>query len=360
MAHVALVFGGRSVEHEVSIVSARTVARALAEAGHEVVPLALAQDGCWVGPDASHAALAGGVKAIEPLGLPIAVTVRHLLAAHYDVAFPITHGTWGEDGTLQGLFEMLDLAYVGAGVAASAVAMDKRLSKELHRAAGLPVVEFWAVGRGQWARERGAVLQRLAGAPLPLFIKPSVGGSSVGIRRVETREGLAEAIDFALGFDDNVVIERGVVGGRELEVAVLGYPELEAAAVVGEIVPGNEFYDYEDKYLADRARLLAPAELEPDTSERIRALAIQAFAEIGGSGMARVDFFLEGGNLYVNEINTLPGFTRISMFPRLWELSGLSNAQLVDRLVRDAQRRHADRRRLDTGIKSFLADLARR
>jgi D-alanine-D-alanine ligase len=360
MTQVGLVFGGRSVEHEVSIVSARTVARALVDAGYDVVPLALAQDGCWVGPDASQAALSGGMKAIEPLQLPIAVTVRHLLAAHCDVIFPITHGTWGEDGTLQGLCEMLDLAYVGAGVAASAVAMDKRLCKELHRAAGLPVLDFWAVSRGRWTSDREAVLERMARAPIPLFVKPSVGGSSVGIRRVDDRAALAEAIDFALGFDDNVLIERGAVGARELEVAVLGYPDLEAATAVGEIVPGNDFYDYEDKYLSDRARLLAPAQLDADVTERIRALAVRAFAEIGGAGMARVDFFLEGDVLYINEINTLPGFTRISMFPRLWELSGLSNAQLVDRLVRDAQTRHADRRRLDTGIKTFLADLARR
>lgn len=364
MTRVGVVFGGRSVEHEVSIVSARTVARALADAGHEVRPLALAQDGCWVGAEASQAALEGGVKAIEPLGLPIAVTVRHLLAAHCDVLFPITHGTWGEDGTLQGLFEMLDLAYVGAGVAASAVAMDKRLTKELHRAAGIPVVDFWALSRGEWSERRQAALERASGAPLPLFVKPAVGGSSVGIRRVESHAALAEAIDFALGFDEVVLIERGVSGGRELEVAVAGYPELEAASAVGEIVPGNEFYDYEDKYLSDRARLLAPAELEADVAARLGELAIAAFAAIGGTGMARVDFFKvdEGGEsrLYVNEINTLPGFTKISMFPRLWELSGVSNAELVDRLVRDAQRRHADRRRLDAGIKSFLADLARR
>lgn len=360
MAQVGLVFGGRSVEHEVSIVSARTVARALTDAGHEVVPLAVAQDGCWVGPEASAAALAGGVKALEPIGLPVAVTLRHLLAARCDAVFPITHGTWGEDGTLQGLFEMLDLPYVGAGVTASAVAMDKRLSKELHRAAGIPVVDFFSIDRGEWRSRRADWLKRLSDAPMPLFVKPSVGGSSVGIRRVATPSALEEAVDFALGFDETVLVERGVVGGRELEVAVLGYPQLEAATAVGEIVPGNEFYDYEDKYLSDRARLIAPAELDGETSRQIRHLAIEAFAAIGGSGMARVDFFLSGGSLFVNEINTLPGFTKISMFPRLWELSGLSNAELVDRLVRDAQQRHADRRRLDDGIKTFLTELARR
>ena len=351
MAHVGLVFGGRSVEHAVSLNSARTVERALLDAGHQVTPLAVAQDGCWLGPDASAAALHGGLKTIEPLGLPIPPTLRHLLSAGVEVVFPIVHGTWGEDGTLQGLCEMLDLPYVGAGVAASAVAMDKLLCKLALSAAGIPVVDFAVARRGE----------RLPAVdlPFPVFVKPSVGGSSVGIRKVERREGLAEAVAFALRFDDVVLIERGVEA-RELECAVLGHGDLQASAV-GEIVPGNEFYDYEDKYLQDKAKLLAPAPLEPGVAERVRALAVQAFVAIGGSGMARVDFFLDAdGGLYVNEINTLPGFTRISMYPRLWDLSGVPLPRLVDRLVDSGLRRHRDRRRLDSGIKEWLAELARR
>lgn len=359
MANVGLVFGGRSVEHEVSLVSARAVAKALAEAGHEVTPLAIAQDGCWVGADASAAALWGGIKSIEPLGLPVPPTARHLLASPAEVFFPIVHGTWGEDGTLQGLFEMLDLAYVGAGVAASAVAMDKLLCKRALQAAGVPVVDYRAIRRRDLDPDDTAASTLFERWPLPLFVKPSVGGSSVGISRVESRADLYEATRFAFRFDDTVLIERGI-RGRELEVAVLGYRELEASGV-GEIVPGNQFYDYEDKYLSDRARLLAPAELEPKVAERVRAMAVQAFAAIGGTGMARVDFFLEDGEtLYVNEINTLPGFTRISMYPRLWELAGLPPAQLVDRLVNDALDRHAERRRLDGNIKAWLEELAKR
>ncbi len=352
MAKVGVIFGGRSVEHQVSLNSARTVSRALTEAGHEVVPLGIAQDGCWLGPEASGAALAGGIKAIEPLGLPVPPTLRHLLAAGVDAVFPIVHGTWGEDGTLQGLCEMIDIPYVGAGVTASAIAMDKLQCKRVLEAAGVPVVEY------RVAQRDGRV--DVSGLPEPLFVKPSVGGSSVGIRKVDRAADVAEAVAFALRFDDAVIVERGVKA-RELECAVLGYPDLQASAI-GEIVPGNEFYDYEDKYLQDKAGLIAPAELPDGVADQLRDLAVRAFAAIGGSGMARVDFFLEHGTgrLYVNEINTLPGFTRISMYPRLWEISGLPPARLVDRLVEGALRRHRDRRRLDSGIKDWLSELARR
>src|SRR5688572_4815967 len=358
MARVGVVFGGRSVEHEVSIVSARTVAGALAEAGHEVVALGIAQDGCWVGKEASEAALYGSVQALGALGLPASPTLRHLLASPAEVLFPIAHGTWGEDGTLQGLFEMLDVPYVGAGVTASALAMDKLLAKRLWRAAGLPVMDSWPVSRGDSEARRRQTLSDAARHSPPLFVKPSVGGSSVGIRRVDRAEDLEGAVAFALGFDEVALIERAAAG-RELEVAVLGYPKLEASAV-GEIVPGNAFYDYQDKYLQDKARLIAPAELAEDVAERIRRLAVEAFAALGGTGMARVDFFLVGDDaIFVNEVNTLPGFTRISMYPRLWEISGLPLPRLVSRLVELAVERHRDRQRLDQGIKGFLAHLHR-
>ncbi len=359
MAKVGVIFGGRSVEHEVSVVSGRAVARALAEAGHQVAALGIAQDGCWVGAEASEAALFGSVRALEPLGLPASPTLRHLLAAPVEVAFPITHGTWGEDGTLQGLCEMLDLPYVGAGVTASAIAMDKLLCKRLLQAAGVPAVDHRAVSRREFERQPAAFLAATEDLPLPLFVKPSVGGSSVGIRRVEKREELAAAVAFALGFDEVALVERGVEA-RELECGVLGYETL-AASAVGEVVPGNDFYDYEDKYLQDKARLLAPADLAPADTTRVREMAVAAFAAIGGAGMARVDFFLEAdGRLAVNEINTLPGFTAISMYPRLWGLSGVPLPELVDRLVGIAQRRHADRARLDRGIKAWLDGLGAR
>ncbi len=362
MAHVGVIFGGRSVEHQVSIVSARTVARGLAEAGHTVTALGIAQDGCWVHPEVARETLHGEGKAIPPAGKPVAPTLRHLLASGVEVLFPIVHGTWGEDGTLQGLCEMLDLPYVGPGVTTSALAMDKLLSKRQLAASGVPVVEFEAAGREAFERDPEGFLERAGRLPLPLFVKPSVGGSSVGVRKVERREELEEAVRFALQFDETVLVERGIEG-RELECAVLGYGTLEASAV-GEIVPGREFYDYADKYLEDRARLIAPAELPEPVSERLRELATAAFAALGGSGLARVDFLLEGAaedqpRLYVNELNTLPGFTAISMYPRLWGLSGLPLPKLVDRLVQIALDRHRDRHRLDAGIKDFLATLSR-
>ncbi len=351
---VGLVFGGRSVEHQVSIRSARTIAGALEAAGHGVVPLGIALDGSWVEPIAAERALAGHLDTLEPPerrgGPPSSLTSSGL-----DAVFPIVHGTWGEDGTLQGFLEILDLPYVGPGVTASAVAMDKALSKRILRDAGLPLVEHEILHRRELAAG-GADLAPLDRLPLPLFVKPSVGGSSVGVRKVTRREELAEALDFASRFDEVVVVERGVTG-RELECAVLGYEELSASAV-GEIVPGRDFYDYADKYLEDGARLLAPAPLPEAVAERVRQLAVAAFAAIGGHGLARVDFLLEGEEtLFVNEINTLPGFTDISMYPRLWALSGVPLPELVDRLVQIARRRHADRRRLNAGIREWVESI---
>lgn len=356
MAKVGLIFGGRSVEHLVSIESARAIAQGLKEAGHEVVPLGIAEDGCFVPREVAEAALEQGQRPIAPRGEPIAETFRHFLASGVEVVFPIVHGTYGEDGTLQGLCEMLDLPYVGAGVATSAVAMDKALCKAQLESAGIPVVEYLRVPRRAFEADRQEALAGAARFGFPVFVKPSVGGSSVGIRRVERAEKLEEAVAFALTFHDVALIERGVKG-RELEVSVLGLSDLEAS-VIGEIVPGRAFYDYEDKYLTDGAKLIAPAELDEKTATRIREAAVRAFAAIGGEGMARVDFFLaEDGALYVNEINTLPGFTRISMYPRLFGLSGLPLAELVDRLVTLAFERHRARRRFDDAIRSFVDEI---
>jgi len=359
MAHVGVVFGGRSVEHQVSVRSARTVAQGLRDAGHAVTPLGIAEDGCWIDSTAAAAVLAGDTRGIPPVDIPVAPTLRHLLASGVEVVFPVVHGTWGEDGTFQGLCEMLDLPYAGAGVTASALAMDKVLSKRQLAAAGVPVVDFETTSRRRFEEDPQEFLARCERLALPLFVKPSVGGSSVGIRKVADRSGLAEAVRFALRFDDVVLVERGIQG-RELECAVLGYREIQAS-VVGEIVPGNEFYDYADKYLQDTAGLIAPAELPEAVSTRLRRTAAEAFTAIGGAGFARVDFLLEGDDgLFVNEINTLPGFTSISMFPRLWGLTGLSLPKLVDRLVQIALERHRDRRRLDEGIKDFLDELSRK
>ncbi len=352
---VGVVFGGRSAEHRVSVVSARTVAAALEEAGHQAVPLLIAQDGTWQGMEQGQRLL-DGVGATCPGGAgDVMASLANLTGSGVEVVFPIVHGTWGEDGTLQGLFEMLALPYVGAGVTASAVAMDKHLAKSVLEAAGLPVVE-WAVAdragldpSSDWRAE--AVLPD---ADPPFFVKPSVGGSSVGVERVSRREDLEAAVERALAFDDRVLIERGIEG-REIECSILGYRTLEASRL-GEIIPGQEFYDYRDKYVDDGAGLIVPAELDEDLERTLRRTAVEAFAAIGGHGMARVDFLVErDGTIFINEINTLPGFTSISMYPKLWEASGVPIAELVDRLVAIAVERHRDRARLDAGIRRWLA-----
>lgn len=359
MARVGLIFGGRSVEHEVSVASARTVAQGLEEAGHEVVALGIGSDGVWADRAASEAALAGERERLPAPGGDVAASLSRLLESGVEAVFPIVHGTWGEDGTLQGLLEMADLPYVGAGVTVSALAMDKVLTKRQLEASGIAVVPYETIERGSFEADAAGFVARLDRLGLPLFVKPRSGGSSVGVRRVAGRGGLEEAVRFALRFDDGVLVERAVVG-RELEVAVLG-PDAEgelAGSAVGEIVPGKEFYDYEDKYLSDGAELIAPAELPAGRAEELREMAVQAFAAIGGHGMARVDFLLGAdGRAYVNEINTLPGFTSISMYPRLWGLTGMALGELVGRLVEIAFARHRERRRLDAGIREWIAEL---
>ncbi|MEL7058718.1 MAG: D-alanine--D-alanine ligase family protein [Acidobacteriota bacterium] len=364
---VGLVFGGRSVEHEVSIASARNIARALCEAGHAVVPLGVASDGAWVEEGAARRALDGEIDRLAPLGRTPRATLHRLLDADVDVIFPIVHGTWGEDGALQGLCEMLDLPYVGPDVTASAVAIDKALTKQVLAAQGLPVVEDLVVTASDLTAGGSDLTARCAHLGLPLFVKPATGGSSVGVHRVEVLDGLTAAVADALRFADRVLIERAVVG-RELECAVLGPNDALEASAIGEIRPGESFYDYADKYLEGDAELIEHAELPSDLEASLRSLATRAFAAIGGSGMARVDFLIappgdgeEGGPaIFVNEINTLPGFTDISMYPKLWEIAGLEPARLVDRLVAIAFDRHGRRRRLDDGIRAWIAELEAR
>ncbi|MDY7095034.1 MAG: D-alanine--D-alanine ligase family protein [Acidobacteriota bacterium] len=363
ISRVGLVFGGRSAEHRVSVDSAHTVAAALAEAGFEVVPLGIDPDGRWLPPEVSAPALAGDIDELPAATGSILSSIRHLVESGAQVLFPIVHGSWGEDGALQGLAEMLDLPYVGADVPASAVSMDKVLCKNVLEHAGVPVVEYRAFSRHQFEGDSAAWVAQLADVPLPLFVKPATGGSSVGVRKVAERSQVADALAFAFRFSDRVLVERGVQG-RELECAVLGHRQLRAS-VIGEIVAGGDFYDYADKYLDGKAQLLAPADLPSGLQEELQALAIEAYAAVGGSGLARVDFLVEEApdgthRCYVNEINTLPGFTAISMYPRLWELSGIPRPDLVRHLVHHAQERHDDRRRLDQGIHEFLGELEAR
>jgi D-alanine-D-alanine ligase len=358
---VGVVFGGRSVEHLVSIRSARTVCEGVAAAGHDVVAVYVDEAGAFRDASASARVLESQ-RALPPGDDRPAGSLRHLVDARLDVVFPIIHGTGGEDGTLQGMLEMLDIPYVGCATTASAVAMDKLLSKRLFAAAGIPVVPWASVTRGDFER-RGLedIRAFVDGESLPLFVKPAVGGSSVGCVKVKERSALADAVAFALRFDDVALIERGVVA-REVEIAVLGADaSTMAASVPGEIVPGGDFYDYADKYLKDDAKLLAPAPVDEATTKRLQDAAVAAMAAIGGAGLARVDFFLLGdGTVYLNEINTLPGFTSVSMYPRLWGLSGVPLPALCDRLVRLAVERKARRARIDASLREFVAGVASR
>jgi D-alanine-D-alanine ligase len=343
---VVVLFGGRSVEREVSRISARTIVGALDPAKYEVVALAVGQDGRFFSAAASAGLLSAGEVPEkfrrEPSGdSPSGALVPSEIApGRADVVFPIVHGTTGEDGVLQGFLETLGIPCVGAGVTGSAVGMDKAIFKALLRDARIPTarsVVVRSVPEGEDLR---------VSFKLPLFVKPANGGSSVGVSKVKRPEDFGQAVELALRYDDRALVEEGI-DARELECAVLGNDD-PRASVVGEVVPGHEFYDYEDKYVDDRAKLLIPAPIPAAVSEEVRSLSVRVFRVAACSGMARVDFFLERGTdrVLVNELNTLPGFTSISMYPKLWEASGLSLRDLLDELIRLALERHEKRRLL--------------
>ncbi|MCU0303947.1 MAG: D-alanine--D-alanine ligase [Thermoanaerobaculales bacterium] len=339
---VALVFGGRSGEHEVSVVSARSVAGALDRERYEIVPMAIDRRGRWADAEtAAHVLSHSGDRADRVVAFDgVARVDPRLLEPGLDVALPILHGPYGEDGTIQGLFEMLDLAYVGCDPAASAVCMDKALTKRLLVQAGLATPDWVELDRSSWGADRAGLSSRCLELGLPVFVKPARLGSSVGISKIADAAALGKAVDLALGFGRRTIVERGIEA-REIEVAVLGN-DRPRGSVPGEVVPGHEFYDYEDKYLDDACQLLAPAPLDDAQTEAARDLAVRVFAALGCAGMARVDLFLERptGRLLVNEVNTIPGFTSISMYPRLWGLSGLPYPALLDELIRLAGLRH--------------------
>lgn len=348
---VAVVFGGKSVEREVSRISARTIAAALDPARYEVIPIAVTESGRFLPPADSGALLSAGTvparfRAAGAEGT--ALVPAEIAPGRVDVVFPIIHGTTGEDGALQGFLETLGVPYVGAGVTASAVGMDKAVFKALLRDAGVPTPRAVALSRPEDAG-------RAAALPLPVFVKPANGGSSVGVTKVKRRDDLAAAVALAFRYDERVLVEEGI-DARELECAVLGNAE-PRASIPGEVVPGHEFYDYDDKYRDDKAKLLIPAEVTAAVAATAQRLAVEVFRLCGVSGMARVDFFLEKGTdrVLVNEINTLPGFTAISMYPKLWEASGLPLPRLLDELVRLALERHERRGRLLTKPPAELA-----
>jgi len=327
-----LLFGGLSAEHEVSILSARSVAAAAPKDRLDIVPVCVARDGKFVAPERSARILAGEDKSTS--GDAAFSFENWSRAEKIDIVFPLIHGTGGEDGSLQGYLEMLGLPYVGSGVTASAVGMDKVHMKQAFASAKLPMVDYVALSEYEWNNERERVTRAVANAlRLPYFVKPANSGSSVGVTKVKNDSDLGKAVDHALRFDEKVLVERGV-DAREIEVAVLGNEKPEAS-LAGEIVAGREFYDYADKYVESGSQLVIPAKLPSDKSDEFRRLAIAAFKAVGAAGFARVDFFLERGTnrLFLNEINTIPGFTKISMYPKLWEATEIKYSRLIERLV---------------------------
>jgi D-alanine-D-alanine ligase len=393
---VGVLFGGRSGEHEVSLLSAASVLKAIDRKKYEVVPVGITKQGRWVtasdaqrlltgesaapprtlragDPEATSTAavLARGESVIVP-PVPSASKTGALVpferhagslaqqgadqVLNLDVIFPVLHGTFGEDGTIQGLFELAGIAYVGSGVLGSATGMDKDVMKRLFAAAKLPIPKHVSFLRAEWEAGAKKIVSRIEAAlKYPLFVKPANLGSSVGITKAHDRKELGPAIDVAAGYDRKIVVEQGVGGkrgkARELEVAVLGNDTPEAS-VVGEIVPGKEFYDYEAKYLSEGSDLIIPAKLTKKQTKEIQQMAIAAFRACDCSGLARVDFLMEpesnsgkAGRIYLNEINTLPGFTSISMYPKLWAASGVAYPDLIDRLIALAVERRAEKDR---------------
>jgi D-alanine-D-alanine ligase len=379
---VGVIYGGRSGEHEVSVASAAAIFKHLDRTRYEAVPIRIEKDGRWVLADKAPLALSAS-DVIEQ-GRTHAVRAPRagrdtLLVSHpsedtlvtierrpdrdtgpepdnavvtglgLDVVFPVLHGPYGEDGTVQGLLELAAVPYVGAGVLGSAVGMDKAVMKALFVAHGLPIAPYRVATHFEWARNPREVAARIDELGLPVFVKPANLGSSVGITKVKDRDALGAALDAAFAFDRKAVVEAAVPDAREIECGVLGNDEPQAS-VAGEVIPSREFYDYEAKYLDTASHTVIPAALDDATAARVPALAIAAFKAIDGAGMARVDFLLSRttGVLAVNEINTIPGFTTISMFAKLWEASGVPYGALLDRLIALASERHAERQRLRT------------
>jgi len=347
---VALIFGGRSAEHEISLISASAIHKNLDRSKFEVLSVYISRQGLWkpveapttdvgaleAGPAFSFLPWRGGAPGPE---------------IDADIYFPVLHGPYGEDGTVQGLLEMAGVPFVGAGVLGSALGMDKAASKSVLQANGLPVVPWLSLREADWKSDPARFLRRVRRTlPFPLFVKPANLGSSVGVTKVVGAGGLPDALAAAFRYDTTVLVEKGI-RGRELECSVLGNERPEAS-LPGEVIPSREFYDYNDKYVDGRTAFGIPAKLPAATRDRVRALAVAAFKVLGAAGMARVDFFLERGTnrLYVNEINTIPGFTEISMYPKLWAVSGLPFPLLLERLIELGFERSAGRRAcLDRG-----------
>ncbi|MGH2522357.1 MAG: D-alanine--D-alanine ligase family protein [Anaerolineales bacterium] len=359
---LGLIFGGRSAEHEVSLMSARSVLKAINREKYEVTLIGITPEGKWIaGDDPLKALTAGDMAETSEAALLGEPGKRELLVlsegdnprtmqlssiVELEVIFPLLHGPYGEDGTVQGLLELADLPYVGASVLGSALAMDKGVCKELLHAKGVPVVDWITVLRSEIERDAEGIARRAeAKFSFPIFTKPANLGSSVGVVKAHDHAELIDGLRESARYDRRVLIEKGV-NAREIEVSVLGNDD-PIASVAGEIIPSREFYSYEAKYLDDASEWIIPAPIPPETAEQARDYAVRAFQAIDGAGMARVDFLLDkdSGELYLSEINTIPGFTQISMYPKLWEASGLSYSALIDRLIELALERQAEKDR---------------
>ncbi len=355
---VAVLFGGKSGEHEVSLASARSVMAAMDKSRYDIYPVGIARTGHWItsGDPMSLLAAGDGVVEARDEGAVTACSGRELVPGMrrakfpvVDVVFPVLHGTFGEDGTVQGVLELADLPYVGAGVLGSAVGLDKVAMKALLVAARLPVVDYVVVMRRRWRAQPEVVLDEIElKIPYPAFIKPANLGSSVGVSKAHNRAELRRGLDLAARFDRKLLVEVGI-NAREIECSVLGNDE-PIASVPGEVVPSNEFYDYRAKYVDNASELHIPADLPEETAQLVRDLAVRAFIAIDGAGMARVDFLLcrDTDRVYINELNTIPGFTEISMYPKLWAASGIPYPELIDRLIQLALERYEDKRASET------------
>jgi D-alanine-D-alanine ligase len=345
---VVLVFGGRSAEHEVSLISADSIYKNLDKKKYNIISIYINKKGKWRITDSPHPAVSdlnrGSFWSFLPWSRQDSSS-----PVEADIYFPVLHGPYGEDGTIQGLFEMADVPYVGATVLASAVGMDKTTAKALFLQKKLPIVKHLALHESQWKSQASKIQEKiLEEFPLPFFVKPSNLGSSIGITKVSEHKKAAAAIQTAFQYNDKILIEEGVIG-REIECSVLGNAD-PRVSVPGEIIPYREFYDYKDKYINGKTSFVIPADLPPDIIQGIQDIAIQAFQAVECSGMARVDFFLQEKTnaILLNEINTIPGFTEISMYPKLWEVSGLPYSQLLDELIRLGLERHQRKKRKGT------------
>jgi D-alanine-D-alanine ligase len=362
--HVAVLFGGRSGEHEVSLMSARSVLSVLDPVKYEVTQIGITHEGTWLtGEDVigkfengKHQGLDRAMISPDPSekGLFVLRTGNYLKLTDVDVFFPVLHGTFGEDGTIQGLFELADVAYVGAGVVGSAVGMDKGVFKDVMIANDIPIVDTMVVLRSEVEKDVLAVIERAERmSGYPFFTKPANLGSSVGVTKCSNRSDLQEGLMEAGSFDRRILVQKGIRDAREIEVSVLGN-ENPVASVPGEVLPSREFYSYESKYIDGTSGLLIPAGLPADVAARICDYAVRAYQVIDCAGMARVDFFVERdtNRIYLNELNSIPGFTRISMYPKLWDASGLPYNKLVDRLIELAMQRKAERDRTSHTFRS--------